>query len=118
MLNTTNLVKCLFGDFIAIGGQPESLRPLHNSLYNFGGLNTTELLDLGSSDTFQYLLVTEARYILARRKNMIINMEMKYKNRKLPWKITQIRAQKEFNSIKEENFLSCSSFKIDNLTEK
>jgi hypothetical protein len=122
MINTTNLRKGHFGEFICIGGPPEDLKPLDYSLYNFGGINSTELLDLGDESIFQYLLVTKENYILARSKNIVINLEWNYKGQKgkLPWGIAIGRATRELNSIKTEDFLSYSTsvngdgFNIDN----
>lgn len=112
MIDTTKLCKGTFGEFICIGGPPNALRPLEYSLFNFGGINATEPLDLGDPDIFQYLLVTRKNYIEARSKNIVINLEYNYKGRsgKLPWGLSVIRATKELESIPVEDFLGHSSF--------
>lgn len=107
MIDVSNLIKCRFGEFWSVAGRPENLQPLDFSLYNFGGINSTEFLDLGSPDIFVYLLVTEENYIHARAKNIVFNLPWDYKGSpgKLPWGLSLNTARKEFDSIKIEEFL-------------
>lgn len=114
MLNTNNLKKTMWGSFLAIGGPPDDINPLQYSLYNFGGINSTELLDTGDPDQFQYLLVTSENYLTARAKNISINLNYDYpeKYEKMAFNIGFNRAKKELAKIAEEDFL-----KIDKIVE-
>lgn len=116
MLNTKNLRQTTWGNFLSIGGPPNDIIPLQYSLYNFGGINSTELLDTGDSEIFQYLLVTKDNYLLARSKNIVIHLtEYKGQAGEIPWNIAMNRATEELNSIKEEPFLKINSIS-DNFT--
>ena len=68
MIKTDGLCKTVWGEFLAIAGSPQDLEPLFYSLYNFGAINVNHTLSLGNEDNFQYLLVREQDYILARSK--------------------------------------------------
>lgn len=124
MINTNNLVRCNWGAMQAIGGPPKELEPLFFSLYNFNGIfqneNCGDLLDVGDSEVFQYLLVTEENYIEARTKNISFSLSSKYSisERELE-RVAKQKATKEFNSIKKEEFLQVDnsisySFKFGN----
>lgn len=116
MINTNDLCKTIWGEFIAIAGNPQKLEPLFFSLYNFGAINVNHTLSLGNEDDFQYLLVREQDYILARSKNMVIHWPHSYinkQNKNTAWKMAKIAAHKELDNIKWEDFLKNSSMAND-----
>lgn len=99
----------MWGNLLALGGSPKDITPLQFSLYNFGGINSTELLNIGSPDEFQYLLCTKESYLESRSKNIVLHLGWNYKGKdgRIPWSIANNRAKAELESIKKEDFLKC-----------
>ena len=59
------MVKQQLGIYWAIGGKPESVRPLFLSLHNRGATGG-ELLNLGDENNFVYFIVAKNRFFKAR----------------------------------------------------
>lgn len=100
------LIRQIYGNYIAIGGETLEIYPRWLSLFNWGALNG-ELMAL--SDNFGYFLVEEERYLWGRSTafaNNWFNFWIKTHNGKMIWKLCKIRAKKELEEIKLENFLT------------
>lgn len=104
------ILKTIFGMYYALGSNPKEIIGPYLSCWNFGGING-ELLDLGEPNIFQYFLTTKEAYINARSKNLAFHWPHKYKGKRGGcFKLCKIKAEKEFNSFKEENFLTNETF--------
>ncbi len=99
------LIRQIYGNYQAIGGTTEEIYDRWLSLYNWNGLNG-ELLEL--SDNFKYFLIEEVKYIHTRAVVFCCHWGWSYKGKpgKLIFGLASIKARKELDSIKVENFLT------------
>lgn len=100
------LIRQIYGNYLAIGGETTEVYPRWLSLFNWGALNG-ELIPL--SEKFGYFLIEEDNYLRGRSvafANNWSNFWIKTHNGRLIWKLSKIRAQKELEIIKLENFLT------------
>ncbi len=100
------MIKQIYGQYLSIGSKVKEIYPIWLSLYNWNALNG-ELMYL--SDDFGYFLVEENNFLKGRATafaNNWSNYWLKTHNGKMLWKLAKIKAKKELDSIKFENFLT------------
>lgn len=108
---------------VLIGGSPLEINNLHTSLFNWGGI-TEEPHDLGNPEVFLFFNINIEKYIKYRSiafANSWQDRWNKTRNGKLIWKLSQNRAQRELNNIKEEQFIFGRDFEFlqeENLTNQ
>lgn len=100
------LIKQIYGQYLAIGGETQEINPRWLSLFNWGALNG-ELIPL--SEQFGYFLIEEENYLWGRAvafSNNWQNYWIKTHNGRMIWKLSELRAKKELDNIKFETFLT------------
>ena len=105
------LIKQVFGSFWAISGLTKEIYNLHLSLFNWGAINNPNLLEIGND--FKYFLVRYDDYLKFRTMAFASNWQnywIKTKNGKMIYKLAKLKAQREFDLIKEEIFLNHSHY--------
>lgn len=99
------LIKQIYGQYMAIGGETTEIYDRWLSLFNWNGLNG-ELLEL--SENFKYFLIEESKYIHTRAVVFCCHWPYSYKGKSgnFIFKLATLKAKKELDSIKLENFLT------------
>jgi hypothetical protein len=106
------MIKQQLGNYWAIGGNPESVRPLFLSLHNRGATGG-EVLNLGDEDNFVYFLVTKKNYFKARVSAFCESVLPKVKGQ-FRGNIEQSKekAINEWQAMDQEDFLRYGEFTL------